>query len=115
MSKSNEIDAKEKGATKYPIAEPHDLPPRSKWLRDYYFKGLEREWNNQIVSFTTGTDWDIVFHEGDYYINPEIRYELGDGVWIAAGGIILGGKKNYTFLGQFENNDNLYMVLRYEF
>ena len=39
MSKINEIDAKEKGETKFPIAEPHDLPPRSKWLRDYYFKG----------------------------------------------------------------------------
>ncbi len=74
MSKINEIDVKEKGEIKFPIAEPHDLPPRSKWLRDYYFKGLEREWNNQIISFTTGTDWDIVFHEGDWYINPEIHY-----------------------------------------
>ena len=76
MSKSNEIDAKEKGETKFPIAEPHNLSPRSKWLRDYYFKGLEREWNNQIMSFTTGTDWDIVFHEGDYYINPEVHYYI---------------------------------------
>jgi len=25
MSKSNEIDAKEKGDTKFPIAEPHDV------------------------------------------------------------------------------------------
>ncbi len=51
----------------------------------------------------------------DYYINPEIRYELGDGVWVATGGIIMGGMKNYTFFGQFEKNDNLYMVLRYGF
>jgi len=54
-------------------------------------------------------------NEKDYYLNPEARYELGDGVWIAAGGIFFGGKKNYTFFGQFEKNDNLYMVLRYSF
>jgi hypothetical protein len=54
-------------------------------------------------------------NEEDYYINPEIHYELGDGVWLAAGGIILGGKNNYTFYGQFEKDDNLYMVLRYGF
>lgn len=54
-------------------------------------------------------------NEKDYYVNPEIRYELGDGVWVAAGGIILGGEKVYTFFGQFEKNDNLYIVLRYGF
>jgi formate C-acetyltransferase len=56
---------------KYQIAEPHDLSPRSKWLRDYYFKGSEREWNNEVMPFTTGTDWDIVWNEGDYYVAPE--------------------------------------------
>jgi hypothetical protein len=54
-------------------------------------------------------------NEEDYYLNPEVRYELGDGLWLAAGGIILGGKKDYTFLGQFEKNTNVYMVLRYSF
>ncbi len=54
-------------------------------------------------------------NDKDYYINPEIRYELGDGVWASAGSVIMGGKKNYTFFGQFEKNDNLYLVLRYEF
>ncbi len=51
----------------------------------------------------------------DYYLNPEVRYELGDGVWIAVGGILLGGKKDDTFFGQFEKNDNVYFVLRYGF
>ena len=57
---------------KFPIAEPHDLSPRSKWLRNYYFKGLKRAWNNQYMPFTTGTDWDIVFHEGDFYVSPDV-------------------------------------------
>ena len=60
----------------YKIAEPRNLSPRQKWLRDYYFKGMEREWNNEFSSFTTGTDWDIVFHEGDFYINPEVLYYI---------------------------------------
>ena len=62
----------EKSPKKFQIAEPHGLSPRSKWLRDYYFKGTEREWNNQYMSFTTGTDWDIQFDELTYYIVPEI-------------------------------------------
>jgi pyruvate-formate lyase len=60
-----------KSELKYQIAEPHDLSPRSKWLRDYYFKGADREWNNEGTSFTTGTDWDIIWYEGDYYVAPE--------------------------------------------
>lgn len=53
--------------------------------------------------------------EEDYYANPEVRYELGDGLWIATGGIILGGTEDYTFFGQFEKNDNVYLLVRYEF
>jgi len=56
---------------KYQIAEPHDLSRRSKWLRDYYFKGTEREWNNEVMAFSTDTDWDIIWYEGDFYIAPE--------------------------------------------
>ncbi len=76
MSKINMNNAYQRKNLKFPIAESHDLSPRSKWLREYYFKGLEREWNNQYMSFTTGTDWDIVFHEGDWYINPEVYYYI---------------------------------------
>lgn len=54
-------------------------------------------------------------NEKDYYINPEIRYDLGSGIWFALGGILLGGEKDHTFFGQFEKNDNVYFVLRYAF
>lgn len=67
-----------KNSPPYKIAEPHDLSPRQKWLRDYYFKGTEREWNNEMMVFTTGTDWDIVWHEGDFYVAPEIYYYMGN-------------------------------------
>jgi hypothetical protein len=54
-------------------------------------------------------------NDEDYYANPEIRYDLGDGLWVASGSILLGGEKDHTFFGQFEKNDNVYAVLRYSF
>ncbi|MFQ5650442.1 MAG: hypothetical protein ACE5IY_10920 [bacterium] len=54
-------------------------------------------------------------NEQDTYMNPEIRYELGNGLWAAVGGILLAGKKDHTFFGQFKKNDNVYLVLRYGF
>ncbi|MFX1274086.1 MAG: pyruvate formate lyase family protein [Promethearchaeota archaeon] len=63
---------------RFELAKSHDLSPRQKWLRDYYFKGVEREWNNEYMAFTTGMDWDIIWYEGDYYIVPEIHYYIGN-------------------------------------
>jgi pyruvate-formate lyase len=56
---------------KYKVKEPKNLSPRIKWLRDYYFKGVERNWNNEFLSFTTGTSWDVQYDETTYYIVPE--------------------------------------------
>ena len=53
------------------IKEPGTLSPRVKWLRDYYFRGIERNWNNEYLVYTTGTPWDIQFDEITYYIVPE--------------------------------------------
>jgi len=53
------------------IKAPHDLSPRIRGLRDYYFKGTQRAWNNAFTSWTTGTPWDVQFNEMTYYIVPE--------------------------------------------
>ncbi len=45
--------------------------PRVKWLRDYYFKGNKRSWNNEYTVWSTGTPWDLQYHEFTYYIVPE--------------------------------------------
>lgn len=58
--------------TKYQIKESRNLSPRVKWLRDYYFKGVDRKWNNEYNCFTTGTPWDIQYEETTYYIVPEV-------------------------------------------
>ncbi len=66
------------GQPAFDVARPHGLSPRARWLRDYYFKGNDRAWNNQYSPFTTGTGWDRVWHEGDYYIVPEVYAYMGE-------------------------------------
>jgi len=53
------------------IKEPKKLSQRIKWLRDYYFSGAGRKWNNEFSSWTTGTAWDVQYDEITYYIVPE--------------------------------------------
>ena len=53
------------------VKTPYNLSARVKWLRDYYYKGNERKWNNAYVPFTTGAPWDAQFEEQTFYIVPE--------------------------------------------
>lgn len=54
------------------VKKPSNLSPRVQWLRDYYFEGIHRKWNNEYSSYTTGTPWDTQFDEMTYYIVPEL-------------------------------------------
>lgn len=56
---------------KYAVKEPKNLSPRIQWLRDYFFRGVERRWNNEFSSWTTGTRWDFQYEEFAFYIVPE--------------------------------------------
>ncbi len=78
MSSSDNNSELKKKQPQFSIAEPHDLLPRSKWLREYYFKGTEREWANEYMSFTTGTVWDTIWEESNYYIAPEVHTYIGN-------------------------------------
>jgi formate C-acetyltransferase len=53
------------------IKEPKGLSPRIQWLRDYFFKGVSRPWNNEYTCWSTGTPWDVQYDEITYYIVPE--------------------------------------------
>lgn len=55
------------------LKEPYNLSPRIKWLRDYYFKGVERKWNNEAIAFTTGAPYDDIYDELTFYIVPEVH------------------------------------------
>ena len=55
----------------YAIKTPYQLSPRIQWLRDYFFKGVERAWNNEYTAWTTGAPWDFQYNELTFYIVPE--------------------------------------------
>ncbi len=55
------------------VKQPKNLSPRVKWLRDYFFEGTERAWNNEYNVFTLGTEWDRCYDELSYYIVPETK------------------------------------------
>lgn len=57
--------------SQYQLKEPKGLSPRITWLREYFFEGARRSWNNEYTAWTTDTPWDIVFDEMTYYIVPE--------------------------------------------
>ena len=56
----------------YCLKQPHGLSPRVRWLRDYFFEGVKRSWNNQYTCWTTGAPWDVLYDELSYYIVPEV-------------------------------------------
>jgi formate C-acetyltransferase len=57
--------------TRFAVKAPKNLSPRVAWLRDYYFQGTARRWNNEFTAWTTGTPWDEQWNELTFYIVPE--------------------------------------------
>jgi hypothetical protein len=51
----------------------------------------------------------------DYLINPEVKYNITDSLWLALGANFFGGEKPWTQFGQLADNDNVYTQMRYEF
>ncbi len=51
----------------------------------------------------------------DVYVRPSVRYKLTDAWLVTAGGNLFFGEDDYTFLGQFETNTNVYAGMRYSF
>jgi hypothetical protein len=53
--------------------------------------------------------------DGDFLVNPEVKYSITDSVWVALGANVFGGGDNWSQFGQFAKNDNVYAQLRYEY
>ena len=53
------------------IKQPRNLSPRIQGLRDFYFQGVDRPWNNEYTAWTTGTPWDFQYEEVSFHIVPE--------------------------------------------
>lgn len=72
------------------IKQPKNLSPRVKWLRDYFFEGIDRPWNNEYSCFTNGKPWDRCFDELTYHIVPETLqfFQPFTSGFVAAGKIV---------------------------
>jgi len=53
--------------------------------------------------------------ENDYLLRPQVTYKVSDNLSVALGGNVFGGEKRTTFFGQFDQDDNVYLNLRYDF
>jgi formate C-acetyltransferase len=49
------------------LKKPKNLSPRIQWLRNFYYKGVQRKWHNEFMSFSTGAPWDDSFDETQFY------------------------------------------------
>lgn len=49
----------------------------------------------------------------DTYLRPKISYDLTDSIILETGANIFIGEEDHTFFGQFENNTNVYVAVRY--
>jgi len=51
----------------------------------------------------------------DTYMRPNLHYKVTDSLAVEAGANVFFGDYSSTFFGQFQNNTNLYIALRYSF
>ena len=96
----------------YEVSLPTDFPKANR-IRHNITLRVTQLLSYQTVRFSLFA-W-VSPNDEDYYINPEVRYNFTDELWGAVGGNIFGGSETHTFLGQFEENDNVYLTVRYGF
>ncbi len=54
-------------------------------------------------------------NEKDFYIRPRVSWRFTDELTATVGANVWGGREEYTFFGQFTENDNVYVRMRYSF
>lgn len=87
--------------------------PHEKKLHDLIALRLMQFLKHQTLRLSFFTFYSPA--EGDYMLNPEIKYNFSDYLWAAAGANIFGGGDEWTQFGQLDRNDNIYTQIRYEF
>lgn len=88
------------------------------FLKQYRFRQLLTLRMTQFLKYQTLKLSLFAFYspsDNDYYFIPETQYKFSDKLWMGMGADIFGGENTTTFFGQFDKNDNLYLILRYDF
>ena len=65
-------------------------------------------WNLSLFAFYS-------LAENDYLLQPQVTYKVSDNLSATLGANVFGGEKRTTFFGQFDQNDNAYINVRYDF
>jgi hypothetical protein len=87
--------------------------PQERRLHDLATVRLTQFLKNQTVRLSFFSFYSP--SDGDYMLNPEIKYNFSDHIWAALGANIFGGGKPWTQFGQLAKDDNVYLQVRYEF
>ena len=87
--------------------------PKERRLHDLFTVRLTQFLRHQTVRLSFFSFYSP--SDGDYLLNPEIKYSFTDHIWAAIGAIIFGGNERRMQFGQFNKDDNVYVQVRYEF
>jgi hypothetical protein len=53
--------------------------------------------------------------DAEVLLNPEVKYHVSDTWWVLLGLNIIESEKQNTRIGQFDRDDNVYFIARYQF
>jgi hypothetical protein len=87
--------------------------PKEKRLHDLVSVRLTQFLLHQTLRLSWFSFWSP--SDGDYLLNPEIKYNFTDHIWAAIGAMSFGGGEKWSQFGQLDRNDNVYVQMRYEF
>ncbi len=87
--------------------------PKERRLHDLFTVRLTQFLLHQTMKLSFFSFWSP--SDGDYLMNPEVKYNFSDHVWAAVGANIFGGGEKWSQFGQLDRNDNVYLQVRYEF
>lgn len=87
--------------------------PKEKRLQDLLTLRLTHLFMHQTLRLSFFSFWSL--SDGDYMFIPEVKYNFSDNIWTAIGANVFGGGETWNQFGQLDNNDNIYLQLRYEF
>jgi len=89
---------------------PEFEPPENRHLLTsrFTYRALQEKLIWSLFAFWSPTD-----HDG--YLRPIVAYRASDQWTTTVGFNLFGGQDNYTFLGQFEDNSNAYVRVRYNY
>ncbi len=96
----------------YRYALPANSSPAHRSRQEYTARVTWLTMNQNLIwslfSFYSPSD-------DDGYLRAKLHYKYDDHLSLELGGNLFWGDNNRTFLGQFQNNDNLYTALRYSY